>query len=144
MSRANSAPVITFAVPSLKVPVPVRGTLARTRTDSAGQVRHSSNWKWIDADVQISPTPLLPRPPRCLTPYPDTSNFPNSLEPSPLSSPAFSAYSMNASTNGGTDDDVEEQENGVKVDLVEQSEKEVMSPGAKDRAVSLCPSDLLL
>jgi len=51
---------------------------------------------------------------------------------------------MNASTNGGTDDDVEEQENGVKVDLVEQSEKEVMSPGAKDRAVSLCPSDLLL
>jgi len=90
------------------------------------------------ADDKISPTPLLPRPPRCLTPYPDTT----SLEPSPLSSPAFSAYSVNASTNGNTDDDVEEEEDGVKVDLNEEGEK-VMSPGARDKAVSL-PYHLLL
>jgi hypothetical protein len=44
---------------------------------------------------------------------------------------------MNASTNGATDDDVEDNEDGVKVDLNEENEKEVMSPGARDRAVSL-------
>jgi hypothetical protein len=49
---------------------------------------------------------------------------------------------MNASTNGGTDDDVDENEDGVKVDLNEESEKG-MSPGARDRAVSLCPFHLL-
>jgi hypothetical protein len=50
---------------------------------------------------------------------------------------------MNASTNGNTDDDVDENEDGVKVDLNEDNEKEVMSPGARDRAVSLCPFHLL-
>ena len=43
---------------------------------------------------------------------------------------------MNASTNGNTDDDVEEEEDGVKVNLNEENEK-VMSTGAGDRAVSL-------
>lgn len=65
------------------------------------------------------------------------------MEPSPLSSPAFSAYSMNASTSGGTDDndnedvdvDLDEIEDGVKVDLNEP-ESPKMSPGAKARAVS--------
>ena len=64
------------------------------------------------------------------------------MEPSPLSSPAFSAYS-NASTTGGTDDndndnnddDVDEIEDGVRVDLNEP-ESPKMSPGAKARAVS--------
>jgi hypothetical protein len=46
---------------------------------------------------------------------------------------------MNASTNGGTDDDVDENEDGVNVDLNDGSEKEVMSPGARARAVSICP-----
>jgi hypothetical protein len=46
---------------------------------------------------------------------------------------------MNASMNGNTDDDVDEHEDGVKVDLNEDNEKEVMSPGARARAVSLCP-----
>jgi hypothetical protein len=45
---------------------------------------------------------------------------------------------MNASTNGNTDDDVDENEDGVKLDLNEENEK-VMSPGARARAVSLCP-----
>jgi hypothetical protein len=44
---------------------------------------------------------------------------------------------MNASTNPATDDDVEDNEDGVKVDLNGENEKEVMSPGARDRAVSL-------
>ena len=62
------------------------------------------------------------------------------MEPSPLSSPAFSAYS-NASTIGGTDDndddddDVDEIQDGIKVDLNEP-ESPKMSPGAKARAVS--------
>jgi hypothetical protein len=49
---------------------------------------------------------------------------------------------MNASSNGGTDDDVDDKEDGVKVDLNEENEK-VMSPGARARAVSLCPFHLL-
>ena len=65
------------------------------------------------------------------------------MEPSPLSSPAFSAYLMNASTSGGTDDndndevdaDVDEIEDGIRVDLNEP-ESPKMSPGAKARAVS--------
>jgi len=43
MSRTNSAPVITFSVPTLQVsPVPSRGALVRSRTgtDSAGQASH--------------------------------------------------------------------------------------------------------
>jgi hypothetical protein len=46
---------------------------------------------------------------------------------------------MNASTNGATDDDVEENEDGVKLDLNQENEKEAMSPGARTRAVSICP-----
>jgi hypothetical protein len=42
MSRANSAPVITFSVPTLKVtPVPVRGSLVGMRGDTAGQVSYT-------------------------------------------------------------------------------------------------------
>jgi len=42
---------------------------------------------------------------------------------------------MNASINGNTDDDVEEAEDGVKVNLNEENGN-AMSPGARDRAVS--------
>ena len=152
LSRANSAPVITFSVPTVQVtPVPVRGSLLRTSTatDTTSQVGHSSssNVSAYQADGQLPSQPLaLPRPPRCLTPYPDTSNFPPSLEPSPLSSPAFSAYSMasshgNQSINTNTEDegntDVEDLDLNVDVKAKQEpmSPKEIMSPGARARAV---------
>ena len=150
LSRANSAPVITFSVPTVQVtPVPVRGSLLRTSTatDTTSQVSHSSNESRYRPDSQLSSHPLaLPRPPRCLTPYPDTSNFPHSLEPSPLSSPAFSAYSMasshgNQSVNTNTEDegntDVEDLDLNMDVKARQEpmSPKEIMSPGARARAV---------
>lgn len=78
--------------------------------------------------AQLSPHPL-PRPPRCLTPYPDTSSFSHSLEPSPLSSPAFSAYSMSIT---GDESEMEDEAEGRKA-----VSKPISSPVAAPRAVSL-------
>jgi hypothetical protein len=152
MSRANSTPVITFSVPTVQVtPVPVGGSLLRTSTDSPNQVSHPSHLRErVGLIYELSSQPLaLPRPPRCLTPYPDTSNFPHSLEPSPLSSPAFSAYTM-ASSNGDRTNTNTEDEGHTDIDGLDMnkniseagpmSPKEIMSPGARARAVSTHPA----
>ena len=154
-SRKSS---LTFSVPSVLVTAsdrrPSLGVYDQPNSaGSAGQVSSASSITLFrlcldskvtaDSDTLLYISPLsLPRPPRCLTPYPETRGFPYSHEPSPLSSPAFSASSLPGSEDEDESVDAEDSEDEEDEKEAQAAEpRAIMSPTTASKAV--CPFTML-